>query len=134
MRNALLMLFTLCVFWACEDTESTTADDCPSDIICTKIFVSLILEPLENGKPVMLTTYEIVNLRTDEVYDFELLSNTFEEGKYIGISDAQIDDIEKEGSELLLRGKQTNGEDYQLQFEVGHDCCHVVTISGPFVE
>ena len=133
MKRFLSLFFVISSICACEDSP-TYDRDCPTDVVCTEIFVSLLLEPLEDGKPVVLTSYNILNTRNNERYDFTNSSQGLPEGQYVAISDAQLNDIDKKGTLLRLRGKKTDGQDYELEFEVGHDCCHVIPISGPFVD
>lgn len=129
MKNSWYFLIILFLFFACAENNP---EDCPEGIICTENFVVLALDLRENGEAVILTEYEVLNLTNDNRYSFEEYQVEEWPGYYPVISDAQFDEINKEGTTLRLLGTTDQGEPYEIDFEVAHDCCHVIPLSGPF--
>lgn len=132
MKKVFILSLLIFVLASCEN--NVELPECPTDIACTEEFVILTLTPTEGENPVSLSSYEVVNLDNNEVYSFSNSLMLLPPGHYIGITDAEMDEIRKEGTPLLLRGTKENGQSYELAFEAGHNCCHVIPISGPFAQ
>lgn len=123
---ALLLIFA----FSCE--ESTPPEECPGDVLCTQQFVSLSVKLFNDSGPILLSSYEVVNLDNNSIYQFDHLLHLLPEGEYIVISDGQINEIQRAGTNLRLNGILASGGEYSVDLKVGHNCCHVTAISGPF--
>lgn len=130
MKN-LVYLFLLFALVSCENT---TPDGCPQDLICTEQFEVLLLELEENGEPLILKEYEVVNLDNNNTYSYFNDIILIEAGTYIAITDSEFNEITKTGTSLLLKGKREDDSLFEVEYIVGHDCCHVIPVSGPFLQ
>ena len=92
-----------------------------------------MIELTENGKPVILSNYEVLNLDSNNTYTYNKFWLSEEPGIYPVLSDGEMDEIQREGTTLRLIGTLENGETYEVEFTADHDCCHVISISDPFL-
>jgi hypothetical protein len=129
-RIVTLLLFLAYV--ACD--EQTKPDECPSNIICTEEFVSLYTQILEEDLPVELESYRVENVENGETYTFENVDDNNAQGLYIVITDAEFNEVKKEGTQLRLVGTTETDTEFIFDFVVGHDCCHIIPLSGPFYQ
>jgi len=135
MRKLIFTLFSLLlILTACsnsdEDIDNTT--ECPDDVVCTEILISLTFSPKTgNGVPIFLDSYYSQNLDNGETYSI-LNSNVASTASYVVVSDEQLEEINQEGTNIRFIGLQGNQIVVQQDFLVGHDCCHVIPLSGPF--
>lgn len=127
---ALILSFGL---FACDNDKD--ADDCRDDIVCTEEFVILVGK-LQYGDddPIHLQDYKIINNDNDSIYVFGISSPEAALGEYTIITDAEMEQISKTGTTLTLIGLTQEGESFTEEFVVGHDCCHVIALSGPSQE
>ncbi|MFZ1705779.1 MAG: hypothetical protein WAT79_15640 [Saprospiraceae bacterium] len=113
----------------CNDNEN----DCPVDISCTEIFVSIIV-PLE------FKNYSYNDLKyaqTIRKRDGNILSIHYYLPLALGpfyatiIDDNEMEKVKKSGEPILFKVYNDLEEEiYSEEFIIGHDCCHVVKISG----
>lgn len=129
-KNWFLLLLPLLI--GCEKENSPKG--CTGEEICTRQFEVLLLELEENGEPLVLKEYEVVNLDNNNIYSYFNDIILIEAGTYIAITDSEFNEINKTGTTLLLKGKREDDSLFEIEYEVGHDCCHVIPISGPFKE
>lgn len=129
MKKLLPILLFLAIL-SC-DNESNP-DNCPQNLICTEQFEILTIELTENGEAILLSDYEILNLDNNNTYTYDEYWLSDEPGIYPVLSDGEMDEIQKEGTTLRLVGTLENGDAFEVEFMAGHDCCHVISISGPF--
>lgn len=126
------MPFLLLGLASCSDDASPNDQDCPTELLCTEQFVSLTFSPRVNGEFVELDSYYTQNLDNGMAYIFDSDHNLPISEFYIVISDAQLNDIDKEGTTLRFFGTKDNQLVIEQDFIVGHDCCHVIPLEGPF--
>ncbi|MFT6872984.1 MAG: hypothetical protein ACJAVN_001998 [Roseivirga sp.] len=128
-----ILLINLVVF-SCtnEDDGMNNISDCPTDIVCTEIFVSLTFSPKDiNNQPITLDSFYAQNLDNGNTYSTE--NNDFaQENSYIVVTDAQIGEINKAGTNIRFIGLKGDEIVVQQDFMIGHDCCHVIPLNGPF--
>ena len=126
-------LFLLIGLSSCE--EDSQPLECATDLICTEQLVSFAFQPTNGqGEPLILDNYYTQNLDNGNSYDFNNPSFSNTPGFYIVISDSQMNEIEADGTRIRFIG-EVNGEIVvQQDFVVGHDCCHITQVSGPFVQ
>jgi len=132
MKRILLFYLLAFTLFSCE--EDSSPEDCPDDLICTAQFVVLSLNLEEDGSPIILRDYEVLNLDNNNRYTFEEYAPLPANGVYPVISDGQRNEINREGTRMKLIGTSPNGDVYETEFIVGHDCCHVKPISGAFYD
>ncbi|WKK79455.1 hypothetical protein [Marivirga arenosa] len=126
----LFVLISAFLFFSCEE-ESNSLEDCNLESrICTEEFRSVELEIVDdNGEYV-----ELDNFYTffDSRKKFEFSRNTFqqENGLYPVITDAELKELNQEGSVLVFVGEIEGKNVIEHQMLIGHDCCHVELIQG----
>lgn len=87
-----------------------------------------------DGKPVVLDNYYVKNIDNGNLYQESSLNDHLDEGQYVVVSDVRLSEIKKTGTILRFFGIKNNEIVLQQDFTVGHDCCHIIPLSGPFVE
>lgn len=120
------------MFNACKD-EVTECD--VEGVICTDVFTTKTISITNgNDEPYILDSYKVNKLDGEELFNIvvDTTQNTSTEknGLYQLISDTQFNDITKEGTDVLFTGFVNDSIVVSENFRVGHDCCHVVYISG----
>lgn len=131
MKKLLPIFLIFGLALSCEDSNEPS--DCTGNLICTEQFVILSVKLFEGEEPIILTDYEVRNLDNDSIYRYNHLYHLMPEGEYLVIDDGRMGGIKKEGTPLQLTGELNTGEAYTLDLLVGHDCCHVIPIEGPFL-
>ncbi len=124
------VLFAFLLF-ACGE-EATPTDDCPEELLCTEEFRSLTFSPRENEQFVVLDSYYTLNLDNGETYNYEGQHDPLVSQFYVIISDAEMDQVAKDGTNVRFIGVVGSTPVIEQDFVVGHDCCHVIGIEGPF--
>ena len=112
--------------FSCSKSEPS---ECPSDLACTEIFVTLTVKiQNRNNESVFLTrtTTSIEgNSKIISKSDWDKIS------AYNVLDDLSIKDLKKSGSIVTFKGFDANNQMIvNEQFIIGHDCCHIVKISG----
>lgn len=135
MKKLICSIFLLnLIVFSCtnEDDAIDNISDCPTDIICTLVFTSLTYSPIDdNDQAILLDSFYAQNLDNGNTYSIPS-NNQLNPARYIVISDAQIEEINKSGTNIRFIGLQNDQIVVQQDFVVGHDCCHVVPLNGPF--
>lgn len=127
-----ILLSGLMVFSCTNEDDAMNVTDCPSDIGCTEVFISLTFSPKDdNDQAILLDSFYAQNLDNGNTYSIPA-TNLLNTTSYTVISDAEIDEINKDGTNIRFIGLQGDQIVVQQDFVVGHDCCHVLPISGPF--
>lgn len=132
MKFSSLQLFLLLFsfsFISCEE-ENVDSDDCKDTIICTEEFKTISLEITNSdGDPVVLDDFYTFY---DSRKKFEYELNDIQQGLgiYPVLTDAEMDEIEKEGTTLIFVGEKDGRNIVEHQMVIGHDCCHVQLIEG----
>lgn len=128
---SLLLLLSIEACTYCNEPQ----EECPDNIACTEVFVSVVI-------PFDLIGIDITDVDFSKTY-LESTNENIYEHKYnppfdIGpyhaviVTDGQLQKIMKEGSKLRFELYNTSGNKiYEATFIIGHDCCHVLKISGP---
>lgn len=116
---------------ASEDEPLTTDNDCPPNLSCTEIFVSLTFSPKDgNNQPIILDSFYSQNLDNGNTYSIQN-TNVSTQNSYVVITDAFIEEIQKKGTQIRFIGLIGNQIMVQQDFLIGHDCCHVEGLDGP---
>lgn len=126
----LVLAFIAISFFSCKD-EDLKAQECDLESrICTEEFKTISLEITNpNGEPVILDDFYTFY---DSRKKFEYTLNDIQEGKgiYPVITDAEMDEIEREGTTLIFVGEKEGVNIVEHQMVIGHDCCHIQLIAG----
>lgn len=132
-KFTLIFLGISLLFTACDlDGNPISDDSCPSQLICTEEFRFLSYQAMHEGKPVVLDDYHVKNLDNGNIYESNSLDDQLDEGIYTIVTDAQLSEIEKTGTVLRFFGVKYGEIIIEQDFTVGHDCCHIIPIDGPF--
>ncbi len=135
MKKLFYLLFTVnlvCMGCANTDNGIDNLSDCPIDIGCTEVFVSLTFSPTDsNNQPIFLDSFYAQNLDNGNTYSIPN-ENSLNTPSYTVITDNELDQINKDGTNIRFIGLQGNEIAVQQDFVVGHNCCHVIPLSGPF--
>ncbi|MFZ1458017.1 MAG: hypothetical protein WAT46_18370 [Saprospiraceae bacterium] len=112
----------------CLSCTKESLDDCPAELACTEVFVSIFVKILKENQPSYKPAkLEVVFADTGEKK--RISENNY--GTYAYINDGDMDRISKNGTTIYLIGK--DGLDKELfneKYVIGHDCCHVIKLSG----
>lgn len=124
------IVLTPIFLFSCED-EISSEDDCDlGSRVCTEEFKSIVLEINDpTGAPVVLDDFYTFY---DSRKKFEYELNDLQKGKgvYPVITDAEMDELDREGTTLIFVGEKNGVNIVEHQMVIGHDCCHVQVIEG----
>jgi hypothetical protein len=129
-RLHLLFVLFSASFFSCEK-EKVDADDCQRELlICTEEFRTISLEITnQEGDPIVLDDfYTFYDSR--KKFEYELKDIQQELGIYPVLTDAEMDEIDREGTTLIFVGEKEGRNIVEHQMVIGHDCCHVILIEG----
>lgn len=107
-------------------------EECPGDIVCTAVFAQVNVSVIdEKGKPAY-----IVRTETRAIDGSIFVSRTVNDNNNIVVADDNdLKKLTKSGTALSFKAfVMINGQEMQVVdqiFIIGHDCCHVIKISGP---
>lgn len=132
----LFFLLSICLvaISSCEEEITYDQTPCPEDFVCTEELQYLTYSPKVNGQSVILDDYYVKNLDNGNFYQKSSLINPLQEGTYLVISDLHRNELRQSGTILRFFGIQNGQITLQIDFKVGHDCCHIVPLGGPFDE
>ncbi|HEY9117497.1 MAG TPA: hypothetical protein VIN11_06705 [Roseivirga sp.] len=126
-----IVLFSLYSF-SCGEGANPNLDDCPAELLCTEELRSYTYTPTENGEPLILDNFYVRNMENGNIYPNANLNTVTAPGTYLVITDMAFNEIKKSGSLIRFFGIKNNQIVIQTDFMVGHDCCHVIPLEGPF--
>lgn len=123
-----LLLFSLS-FFSCEE-DKLNSSECDGNLFCTKEFRTISLEITnQEGNPIVLDDfYTFYDSR--KKFEYELNDIQKGQGIYPVLTDAEMDEVEKEGTTLIFVGEKDGRNIVEHQMVIGHDCCHVILIEG----
>jgi hypothetical protein len=129
-RLHLLFVFFSISFFSCEK-EKVDTDDCQRELlICTEEFRSIFLEITnQDGDPIELDDfYTFYDFR--KKFEYELTDFQKGRGIYTVITDADLQELDREGTTLIFVGEKNGKNLVEHQMVIGHNCCHVQLIAG----
>ncbi|MFY0592522.1 hypothetical protein [Roseivirga sp.] len=134
-KRYFLFLTIALLFSACDQSDDSLISNflgCSSTMGCTEIFISLSYTPIDdNNQPIVLDNFYTQNLDNGNTYSIQD-HNLDLQNSYIVIDDDQLAEINKTGTNIRFFGIVDDQIVLQQDFVVGHDCCHVIPVSGPF--
>ena len=128
----LILLIGILALGSCDDESMLNEVDCPAELFCTEELRTLTFHARINGESAILDSHYVKNMDNGNIYQADPLNDYLDEGHYIVVSDTKKDELRKSGTTLTFFGIQNGEIVIQQDFVVGHDCCHVVPVSGPF--
>lgn len=131
MKN-LLFFASLCMailYTGCSsDKNSDRAEDC-SDVICDMAFLSIpITIKYEDDTPVVLDSYEVIEVATGKVRDVPNWGEVFH--TYAIASDLDREEFFGKEIELQLVGKIGEKTVVTENYVVSANCCHTYLVKG----
>lgn len=123
---SIFLFFALSLLSCCKDEQ---VDDCPQDLFCTEVFVSVTAKVQWMTNDIKRLNSKTILKRTGET----IHSDTLNEFQVISVvSDSELSKLTKMGDELILEIYNESNQLLQTEnYIIGHDCCHVLKISGP---
>jgi len=96
--------------------------------VCTEEFRTVFMTlKTSSGTPFVLDSV-VVTKGGDKIFSEK--TDTISSGLFPIITDSEMNDIVKEGSQVTFKGYASGIEIVSEDYKVGHDCCHVVFIQG----
>lgn len=123
-----LSVLSAVVFNACNTEEVTECD--VEGLACTEIFVTQVVSVKSTAGDVVPLDSIVVKVSASEEVLFSENPTVNSEGTFKVISDSEKNSITKEGTDVTFYGYIEGTELVAEDVRVGHDCCHVVFISG----
>lgn len=130
-----LMICLVGILWTSSCYTCKEDEECPEDIACTEVFVTvsipLVFSNLSIGQLAFSTT--VLKETGQELHRHEY-NKPFDMGPYFApvVDDLNLPGLKKSGSVVILTIFDKSGKNiYETECIVGHDCCHVLKISGP---
>ncbi|AHM59189.1 hypothetical protein D770_04610 [Flammeovirgaceae bacterium 311] len=106
---------------------------CTENIPCLEFFNTIQVQ-LRNpeGEAVSLDSFQSKNLISGVVYTMEQWPETATNtaGLYPLLSDSELKTISSNGTPVEFTGFKDGAEVVKRIFIIGHDCCHIMLISG----
>ncbi len=140
-----ILIFSMILFMGCQtsktvtqviksscDTEIDTSKlpTCTPAMICTSEYKTIAIQVMDKeGTPVQFDDFSLKNLSTSKGVEIKVPGAT--NAGYIIAEDAMKDELAQAGHCIELSGWINEQLILQYSFLVGHDCCHVILLSGP---
>ncbi len=123
-----LLIGTAIAFTGCKDENVTECD--VESLVCTEIFTTVNISVTDSkSNPFQLDSIAVTKIGSSTPL-FTENPEASVEGLYKLISDAEMESITKEGSEVNFEGFKAGVKVVDEDYKVGHNCCHVVFIQG----
>jgi hypothetical protein len=133
MKKQVFLLSLISIFLtSCLGQKEVSCEN----LICTQEFRSIPVKFVDtDGKPVAVTDFKAVNIRTKKVLSQDRDQNfPTTEGVYTVASDANLKDLSVEGDIIMVSAKSTltqAKEEAEFKIVGGVCSCHVHKVSGP---
>jgi hypothetical protein len=122
-----IIYLSIILLFSCTKKESA---ECPEDLACTEVFVSINVQ-VKNTKNENVHLFKtITEIEGDDTIlvktNFTSLSDN-----YVIVDDLSKKDLKKAGSKVTFKGfDESNQLIVNEEYLIGHDCCHVIKLSG----
>lgn len=127
LAASLILLFTAFLN-SCKVKDASECDI--EGVICTEVFTTKYVSVKDpSGTPIALDSI-VVKVSASEEVLFSENPVLNDDGLFKLISDTEFDKITKEGTDVTFFGYIEGVSIVTENLRVGHDCCHVVYISG----
>ena len=127
MKHTLFSLVVGLLLLSCNKNENI---ECPTDLACTEVFVSIVVKVKKSNNEFVKLEKTLTEI---EGIAIEVGQNDFDPiyGTYTILDDGALKSVKKSGSKVTFKGFDTNNQlVVNEQYRIGHDCCHVIKISG----
>lgn len=110
--------------------------DCPKDLLCTMDYKMIVIDVKEEeeGYFYLDSVGVFYTDQPDRNFYLKSYEEMITEQSGFGLllaEDANMMHLEKTGTKLTMAGFKGGKEVFRQNYIVGHDCCHVVLLSGP---
>ncbi len=122
-----IIYLSIMLLFSCTKKETI---ECPEDLACTEVFVSVNVQ-VKNTKNENINLFKTIT--EIEGVDTILVKTNFTSlfDNYVIIDDLSKKDLKKAGSKVTFKGfDEGNQLIVNEEYLIGHDCCHVVKVSG----
>jgi len=134
MKTPLYLLLALVLTVSCNDDDNNEPDACSIELICTEEYRSILISIQDSeGNPFVLDEYRVTNTRSMTFVSFTFPNDLITEGSYVIAEDQHFDEVRKSGTNFLFEGFLDDQKVIEENYSIGHDCCHVIKVSGPDV-
>jgi hypothetical protein len=105
--------------------------ECTGTEICTEVYVTIGFEVKDkSGTSVILDSIRTIIASTGELLPAEYDQTQGFDGYYAFVGDRSLKKISRKGTSLKVEGYQKGTLIVDEQYLIGHDCCHLIKISG----
>lgn len=117
------------------ETGKDVEADCPEDVMCTEEFRSIMVEVKnKKGESYELDSYQTIKLPEGEklILDSDIGQDSVfrANGQYPVLTDGERKLVRQKGTEIQFTGSRNGKEVVKQTFIIGHDCCHIILMSG----
>jgi hypothetical protein len=137
LSSFLIYLAVVSLSASCVDctNHDENPDECSTQMVCTEVFVSVNI-PIEfEQMSVTDVHYALTSVKSNgKLLQLTSYNKPFDMGPYSAliVNDSNLDDLRRSGTVVLLSFYDKSHKLLaEQEFSIGHDCCHVVKISGP---
>jgi hypothetical protein len=122
---AFLFFFAFAAF-SCDKDD----DSCPTNVICTEEYRMITVSVVDtSGNPVDLDMHEVYI--QGSMIPFNIIDDSWQAGTYIIIADDKMNVLDRyEPTTFRFDGYLSGELVVREYYQVRHDCCHVVLVSG----
>ena len=120
-------LLSVIIFTSCEQTDNVSECDIDGAVCTTEFRTVFMTLKTSSGTPFVLDSV-VVTKGGEKIFSEK--TDTISSGLFPVITDSEMNDIVKEGSQVTFKGYSSGQEIVSEDYKVGHDCCHVVFIQG----
>ncbi|MFZ1527197.1 MAG: hypothetical protein WAT19_00465 [Ferruginibacter sp.] len=134
MKALLALIFASLLMSSSCNKEN--AGDCQGDLVCTQDFRSVHVQVMNSTAPYQLDHYITKRHSDSMVIDIHSALSAYEDslfraqGTYPVLNDGHMQLTSRQGTGFTFIGYVNNLEVIRENYVIGHDCCHIVKISG----
>ncbi len=137
MKRNLPLYFSVFIFLQCSDKDVKDPCSCLGTEMCTDIFKSIHVK-LQNkdGRPYALDSFQTRRVATGEIILLNNIPDPLSDsvaikwGSYPILTDMNVSQIQKCGEEFNFMGFKNGKTVVSSNYQIGHDCCHVILKKG----
>jgi len=126
MKYFAILFFISAIAVGCNKDE----DSCPTRVTCTEEYRMITISVVDtSGNPVELSSHEVY--LQGSMIPFNIMDDSWQVGTYIIIADDKMNILDRHDPTTFRFDGYLSGELVVREYyQVRHDCCHVVLISG----
>lgn len=122
-----IIYLSIMLLFSCTKKEMM---ECTDDLACTEVFVSIIVQIKDAKNETIKLTKTTTEIEGSDTILIKTVFTTFFDN-YVIVDDLSKKDLKRDGSKVTFKGyDESNRLIVNEQYMIGHDCCHVVKLSG----